>query len=134
MAGTIPSVIYLPPGVVAPSPPPPPPVGGPPFDRSFFEKVLPEAVKSFCEQVACESPVVEVLTVDGERHYVRGVSGVTDQWVALHTANPNHDHPVQVFVPYSTIYRVEIHPEMDERRRLGFLPALRERTDEQEGS
>lgn len=120
----MPTVLYLPPGVVVPAAPVPSP-NAPPFDRAFFERLLPEAVRAFCEQARCEGPVVEVLTVDGDRHYVRGVSGVTDQWVALHTARPDHEHPVQVFVPYGTIYRVEIHPEMDERRRLGFLQGRR---------
>lgn len=120
----MPTVLYLPPGVVVPAAPVPSP-NAPPFDRAFFERLLPEAVRAFCEQARCEEPVVEVLTVDGDRHYVRGVSGVTDQWVALHTASPDHEHPIQVFVPYGTIYRVEIHPEMGERRRLGFLQGPR---------
>ena len=40
----------------------------------------------------------------------------------MHTTQPDHPHATQVFVPYQTIFRVEIHPEEDERRRhLGFL-------------
>ena len=119
------NVIYLPPGVI-------PPVSamqqqqasntGIPFDRTFFEQVLPGSVHSFCAQAECESPIVELLTVDGTRHYVKGVSGVSDNWVALHTQSDDHDHAVQVFLPYTTIYRVEIHPEEDSRqRRLGFV-------------
>jgi hypothetical protein len=66
-------------------------------------------------------PIVEVLTVDGVTHYVNGISGVSDQWVALQSAQPDHPHVMQVFVPYQTIFRVEIHPESDEKRRhLGF--------------
>lgn len=120
MANITPPVLYLPPGVIVPAAPVPPP-NGPPFDRAFFERVLPEAVRAFCDQAKCEEPVVELLTVDGDRHYVRGISGVADQWVALHTVNPDHPHPIQVFLPYATIYRVEIHPEMDERRGIGFI-------------
>jgi hypothetical protein len=124
VANVGPPVLYLPPGVIVPAAPVPPP-NSPPFDRAFFERVLPEAVRAFCEQAKCEEPVVELLTIDGERHYVRGVSGVADQWVALHTVNPDHPHPVQVFLPYATVYRVEIHPEMDERRGIGFVQPRR---------
>ncbi|MGE3075715.1 MAG: hypothetical protein AB7N24_18515 [Dehalococcoidia bacterium] len=118
-------VIYLPPGVV-----PPPQVqqapaivpSGIPFDRAFFEQVIPSAVAGFCSQVGCTIPVLELMTVDGVTHYVNGISGVSDQWVALQTSLPDHPHPVQTFVPYQTIFRVEIHPEGDERRaHLGFV-------------
>ena len=119
-------VIYLPPGVV----PPPatavhrsaPTVPGFPFDRVFFEQILPPAIGEFCRQVGCEIPVVEVSTVDGATHYVNGISGVSDQWVALSTARPDHPHQAQIFVPFQTIFRVEIHPESDEKRaHLGFV-------------
>jgi hypothetical protein len=97
---------------------------GIPFDRAFFERVLPPAVENFCSQANCNVPIVEVLTVDGTTHYVNGISGVSDQWVALHTTDPDHPHSTQIFVPYQTIFRVEIHPESDERRRhLGFVTA-----------
>lgn len=119
-------VIYLPPGVV-----PPPaaqavpqivPGSGIPFDRTFFEQVLPPAIAGFCSQVKCDVPVVELTTVDGMTHYIVGISGVADQWVALSTTRPDHPHPVQLFLPYQTIFRVEIHPEPDERRaHLGFI-------------
>jgi hypothetical protein len=114
-------VIYLPPGVVAPMP-----AGGGnngvPFDRAFFEQVLPPAIAGFCKQVACVAPVVELMTVDGVTHYVNGISGVAEEWVALQTSIPDHEHPIQSFIPYQTIYRVEIHPEGDERRaHLGFV-------------
>ena len=118
-------VIYLPPGVVAgtPAPQPAPAIGsGVPFDRNFFENVLPPSIAGFCQQVQCQVPVVEVSTVDGVTHYVNGISGLADTWVALQTARPEHAHPTQVFIPYQTIYRVEIHPEDDEgRRHLGFV-------------
>ncbi|WP_322818562.1 hypothetical protein [Tepidiforma sp.] len=114
-------VIYLPPGVAA-IPPAPVVSNGAPFDRNFFESVLPKAIQGFCAQVNCEVPVVELTTIDGVTHYVNGISGVADQWVALHTSSPDHDHPTQVFIPYQTIFRVEIHPEHDVRRhRLGFV-------------
>lgn len=115
------SVIYLPPGVAVPQQSQM--SSGVPFDRSFFENVLPGAVNAFCSQVHCESPVVEVLTVDGATHYVNGISGVTDSWVALQTSRKEHDRAVQVFIPYQTIFRVEVHPESDAYpRRLGFIP------------
>ena len=118
-------VIYLPPGVVAASPAPqqaPTISSGIPFDRNFFENVLPPSVAGFCKQVDCEVPVVELSTVDGVTHYVNAISGLSDTWVALQTSSPEHAHPTQVFVPYQTIYRVEIHPEHDrQRRHLGFL-------------
>jgi hypothetical protein len=116
------SVIYLPPGVI-PQAAPPPGVhpSGIPFDRAFFERLLPQAVQSFCSQVKCDLPVVEVYTMDGTRHFVNAISGVTDTFVALQTSLEAHDHVVQAFIPYQTIYRVEIHPEGDSNRgRLGF--------------
>lgn len=114
-------LIYLPPGVAA-VPAAPVTNNGAPFDRNFFENVLPPAIAAFCSQVNCEVPVVELTTIDGVRHYVNGISGVADQWVALQTSSPDHEHPTQVFIPYQTIFRVEIHPEHDARRhRLGFV-------------
>lgn len=113
-------VIYLPPGVV-PAAAPPVQSSGVPFDRGFFESVLPPAIQSFCREVDCGVPIVELSTVDGVTHYVNGISGVSDQWVALQTSRPDHRHVTQVFIPYQTIYRVEIHPEEDEKRHhLGF--------------
>ncbi len=120
-------VIYLPPGVTTPVLPPQhgspqPPPQNVPFDRNFFQQVLPEAIENFCKQTDCGTPIVEILTVDGTTHYVNGISGLSDQWVALHTSQPDHDHPVQVFVPYSTVFRVGIHPaEEHHRKRLGFI-------------
>ncbi len=121
-------VLYLPPGVTPPGPTPgqmPPPQvmpSGIPFDRVFFEQVLPHSVAAFCQQIKCPTPVVELLTMDGTTHYVKGISGVSDSWVALHTTSPDHDHDVQVFIPFQTIFRVEVHPEDDDRRkRLGFV-------------
>src|SRR5262245_3732215 len=119
------NVIYLPPGVVPPSSP----VQAQavqslaiPFDRRFFESVLPKAIGEFCKQPECSAPRVEVLTVDGQTHYVNVITGVSDAWVVLQTADPDHDKPIQVFVPYQTIFRVEVHPEDDSRRhRLGFF-------------
>jgi|GEM_PF-827156 len=118
-------VIYLPPGVTA-APPPhqqqPPQQNNIPFDRNFFQNILPEAIENFCKQTDCTTPIVEILTIDGTTHYVNGISGLSDTWVALHTANPDHEHPVQVFVPYSTVFRVGIHPaEEVHRQRLGFI-------------
>lgn len=119
------NVIYLPPGVVpaarpAPGVPIVPP--GVPFDRQFFETLLPQAVEAFCKAVDCSIPRVELYTIDGAVLFVNGISGVTDAWVAVHGSRENHEHPIQVFVPYQTIYRVEIHPESDEtRRHLGFI-------------
>jgi hypothetical protein len=117
--------IYLPPGTVVPPQVIVPATNpGIPFDRPFFEQILPKAIESFCQQVECKVPVVELLTVDGTTHYVNAISGVSDLWVALQTTQVDHDHPTQVFVPYQTIFRVEIHPAENERRqRLGFLPA-----------
>lgn len=124
-------VIYLPPGVVAATPAPAQHTGAPsgiPFDRNFFENVLPPSIAAFCQQTRCDVPVVEVSTVDGVTHYVNGISGLSDTWVALQTARPEHTHPTQVFIPYQTIYRVEIHPEDDEHRRhLGFVRPTRPR-------
>lgn len=117
-------VIYLPPGVLPPVQPTAQhtAINGVPFDRAFFEQVLPAAVAGFCSQVDCHIPVLELTTVDGMTHYVNGISGVADQWVALQTSLPDHPHPIQTFIPYQTIFRVEIHPEGDERRaHLGFL-------------
>lgn len=117
-------VLYLPPGVLPPPAVPQAPqmIGGPPFDRVFFESVLAQAIQAFCQQTVCEMPFVELLTVDGGRHYVKAIMGVSDQWVALQTSVADHEHPVQVFVPYATIFRVEVHPAADDNRRhLGFL-------------
>lgn len=116
-------VIYLPPGVV-PGPTAAPAVAnnGVPFDRAFFEGILPQAVQSFCTQTGCPLPVVELMTIDGTTHYVNGISGVADQWVALQTSNDNHARPVHVFLPYNTIFRIEIHPEPDNGGgHLGFV-------------
>ncbi len=120
------NVLYLPPGVpAAPSSPTPSAQPGVPFDKAFFQGLLPTAIKNFCDQVACESPIVELLTTDGTRHFVKGISGVADEWVALHTEEEDHEHPMQVFIPYQTIYRVEVHPEKHHgQRRLGFIPSL----------
>ncbi len=118
-----PTAIYLPPGVIPPSAAPGP--AGPqfpgiPFDRAFFERLLPQAVQHFCSQVPCSVPRVELYTVDGTIHFVNAISGVTDTFVALQTSREDHDHAMQVFIPYQTIFRVEIHPEDDDRKRLGF--------------
>ncbi|MFQ5380264.1 MAG: hypothetical protein ACE5EF_01395 [Dehalococcoidia bacterium] len=117
------SVIYLPPGVAAPGAVPSAPApAGLPFDRTFFERVLPQAVGGFASHVSCGSPVVEVTTVDGTTHYVQGISGVADRWVALHVTHEDEDGPSQVFIPYQTIFRVEIDPCSDIRpRKLGFV-------------
>ena len=49
---------------------------------------------------------------------------MSDAWVALHTSRPEHNHPVQVFAPYQTIFRVEVHPGADPgQRHLGFMLA-----------
>ena len=126
-AGAMPpeNAIFLPPGVVPPTPAAQPAPGGPPFDRDFFEQTLPQAIRSFCTQVVCESPIVELYTVDGAKHFVKNISGVADTWVALHTQREDHEHDIQVFLPYTTIFRVEVHPEEDEgQRRLGFLAIM----------
>ena len=121
------TAIFLPPGVVPPAASVQPAPGGPPFDRAFFEQVLPEAIKSFCTQVVCTTPIVELFTVDGAKHFVKAISGVSDAWVALHTQREDHEHDIQVFLPYTTIFRVEVHPEEDDdHRRLGFLAILGE--------
>ena len=113
------SPLILPAGAVQA---PMPTSAGPPFDREFFETVLPQAIQSYCTQVACTMPLVQVFTVDGLRHYIRGISGVTDQWVALHTQEELNEQPIQVFVPYATVMRVEIHPDLSpDLRRFGFL-------------
>ncbi len=104
-----------------PAVPQPVPMPGVPFDRVFFEQVLPGAVQAFFAQTKCAQPVVEVLTVDGATHYVRGISGLSDAWVALHTNVPEHEQDIEVFIPYQTIFRVAVHPCDDEKRRLGFV-------------
>ena len=118
------TALFLPPGVVPPAQATAP-GGGPPFDRDFFEQTLPQAIKAFCTQVVCESPIVELYTVDGAKHFVKAISGVSDTWVALHTQREDHEHDIQVFLPYTTIFRVEVHPEEDDgQRRLGFLAIM----------
>lgn len=113
--------IFLPPGVTAPPPAHVPGPIGVPFDRQFFEQILPGAIAGFCSQVECKTPVLELFTTDGSSHFVNGISGVSDQWVALQTSSPDHQHVSQVFVAYQTIFRVEVHPETDDHRRhLGF--------------
>lgn len=121
------NVIYLPPGVVPAAPPVASSAGsGIPFDRQFFEAVLPRAVDGYCQQVGCDSPRVELYTADGSRHFINAISGVTDTWVALQTSREDHDHTVQVFLPYQTIYRVEIHPQGDEaERHMGFIASTK---------
>ena len=117
-------VLYLPPGVVpGPQAPAQQIVGQPgiPFDRTFFEQVLPSAIAEFSKQSGHERPMVELLTVDGMTHHVVGISGVADTWAALHTRVENHDHDVQIFVPYTTIFRLAIHGAEDERGHLGFV-------------
>ncbi|MCY3571075.1 MAG: hypothetical protein OXH19_07000 [Chloroflexi bacterium] len=114
------SPLILPPGAVPTTPTPAP--SGPPFDRNFFESVLPSAIQSYCSQVSCKMPLVQLFTADGARHYIRAISGVTDQWVALHTQEELNEQPVQVFIPYATVIRVEIHPDLSpDLRRFGFL-------------
>lgn len=118
------NVIYLPPGVAAPSPSPAQAAAVPsgiPFDRNFFQTILPQAVGAFCSQTDCQIPRVELLTVDGTTHYVSGIIGVHDTWVALQIAKEEHRHPIQVFIPYNTIFRVEVHPESERRRHIGFI-------------
>ncbi len=91
------------------------------FGRDFFESVLPQSVQSYCNQVTCTAPVVEVYTIDGRKYYVRAVSAVSERWTALDTQDDD-DEPVQVFLPYETVLRVEIHADLTpEMRRLGFL-------------
>ncbi len=122
------NVLYLPPGAS----PPPPPTPGIPFDRTFFERVLPQAVSAFAGQVSCGTPIVEITTVDGVVHYVHGISGIADTWVALHVVHKDDDTPGQIFISYQTIFRVEIDPCSDTRpRRLGFaLDAIELADDE----
>lgn len=113
------SPLILPPGAVTPTAPT---ASGPPFDRDFFESVLPSAIQSYCSQVSCTMPLVQLFTADGARHYIRAISGVNDQWVALHTQEELNEQPVQVFIPYATVIRVEIHPDLSpDLRRFGFL-------------
>lgn len=117
-------VLYLPPGVVPAASAIHQQVmpNGLPFDRTFFEQVLPQSIQAFCSQTECTLPVVELLTVDGTTHFVNGIAGVSDQWVALQTSSEGHEHVVQVFLPYATIFRVEVHPSPDSTRsHLGFL-------------
>ena len=114
------SPLILPPGAVPTTPASSP--SGPPFDRNFFESVLPNAIQSYCSQVSCTMPLVQLFTADGARHYIRAISGVSDQWVALHTQEEANEEPVQVFIPYVTVIRVEIHPDLSpDLRRFGFL-------------
>ena len=41
------------------------------------------------------------------------------------TQREDHEHDIQVFLPYTTIFRVEVHPEDDDgQRRLGFLAIM----------
>jgi hypothetical protein len=93
-----------------------------PFDKTFFEAVLPQAIAAFCKQVQCgDAPIVELLTVDGTRHFVKGIAGVSDSWVALHTSEVDHQRPVEVFIPYATIFRIAVQPATDlARHHLGF--------------
>ena len=80
-------------------------------------------MQAYCSQVACSMPLVELRTVDGATHYIRAISAVSDQWVALHVQEQHEERPVQVFIPYPTILRVEVHPEPGpEMRGMGFLP------------
>ncbi len=117
------NVLYLPPGVTAPSPMPVqmPMPSGIPFDRKFFESILPQSVASFCSATKCEIPRVELLTVDGTTHFVSGIVGVADSFVVLQAAKEDHLHTIEVFIPYNTIFRVEVHPETELRRRMGFV-------------
>lgn len=117
-------VIYLPPGVAAG--PASQPAGSPgpsgiPFDRSFFEHVLPGSIAGFSQQVACKQPIVRLLTVDGMTHFIKGVAGVGDSWVALHTQAEEPDLTAEVFVPYTTVFRLAIHPCEEHNRKLGFI-------------
>ncbi len=123
---TDPAPLVLPPAVLPPERPAPPPSGAP-FDRRFFESVLPGAVRAYCTQVACTIPLVQLFTSDGARHYIRAISAVSDSWVALHTQAERNEQPIQVFIPYPAIMRVEIHPDLSpELRRFGFLTASSE--------
>ena len=127
------SPLILPPGSVPTAPAPSP--SGPPFDRDFFESVLPGAIQSYCSQVSCTMPLVQLFTADGARHYIRAISGVSDQWVALHTQEEANEEPVQVFIPYVTIIRVEIHPDLSpDLRRFGFLTDASELEEPETGA
>lgn len=64
---------------------------------------------------------MQLLTVDGTTHYVKGVAGVAENWVALHTQTQDRDLTAEVFVPYTTVFRLAIHPCDDHNRRLGFI-------------
>jgi hypothetical protein len=96
-----------------------------PFDRQFFEAILPQAIGSFSQQIGCDQPLVQVLTVDGAQHFVKGVAGVSDAWVALHTQVEDTEQAVEMFVPYQTIFRVSIVPCEEHNRRLGFILSSR---------
>lgn len=127
------SPLILPPGAVPTAPIPSP--SGPPFDRNFFEAVLPSAIQSYCTQVACTMPLVQLFTADGARHYIRAISGVSDQWVALHTQEEANEEPVQLFIPYVTIIRVEIHPDLSpDLRRFGFITDAAEASPVESGA
>ena len=118
------NIIYLPPGVLPPAQVGTPVVApsGIPFDRQFFETILPQAIKAYCEQSNCTSPQVQVATIDGALHHIVGISGVTDSWVAVQASREDHPHVMEIFLPYQTIYRIEIHPEGDEGHgHLGFV-------------
>ena len=119
MPGT---ALVLPPGVILPPPNPIPPPDGPPFGREFFERFLPQVAAAFCERAPCDSVIVELLTTDGATHLVRGISAIHDQWVALQLVSKERRHPVDAFIPYQTIFRIEIHPRLARQpRRLGFV-------------
>jgi hypothetical protein len=114
--------LVLPPGVILPPPTPSPAQEGPPFNRAFFEQFLPQVAAAFCERAGCDSVIVELLTTDGATHLVRGISAIHDQWVALQIVSRERRYPVDAFIPYQTIFRVEIHPRLARQpRRLGFV-------------
>lgn len=117
------NVLYLPPGVIPPvaTQAPTGMPSGVPFDRTFFERILPQAIAAFCSQTHCNIPRVELLTVDGSSHFVTGIIAVTDSWVSLQVAEEEHDHAIQAFIPYTTIFRVEVHPETERRKHIGFI-------------
>ena len=115
------SPLILPPGVVSQGQPA---ASGVPFNRDFFESVLPGAIQSYCTQVACTMPLVQLFTSDGSRHYIRAISAVSDLWVALHTQEELDEQPIQMFIPYVTIIRIEIHPDLTpDLRKFGFITA-----------
>lgn len=121
------NLLVLPPGVLLPPPPPPagPQPGSPPFNRDFFERILPEVAAAFCERAACDSVIVELITTDGATHLVKGISALSEQWVALQLASTEYDHEIDSFIPYQAIYRLELHPRLArEPRRLGYLGTL----------